>query len=444
MSLDRRKPLVVLHPNAGPTDAASATAYPSISRPRRQVPAYHHQLQQNPHKRYATVIPGSSRSSATSSAESLYSNASSMPRRRKLSAAADVAARVRARWATLEALERANGAPPPVESISATATATSHSCTSSRLNSHHIPTRRRRSSEPPELEPGLLLEKEKEKENAVPMQVDAVGYGSGYGYGSGHEKPLPPRPAALALYINHNRGTLSRSQSASARTPGVAMATTTTMTTAVVPMAVDSREDGYKNNGAGAGESVPASDSTLRTTPTSLTCFETDSLRPVLQRRPTRALTPPQVRRRPSVTDELEEAVGPSIHPPIHTHIHFFLNGAATVVRRKRPRSRCCRTSARTACCAVRVADATRCSPACGLSLSTCTSTPSRLGRMRACDAGARLRAQGSSRGTRVHGVGPEVRFFFFFHSFQPYGSYQADDLSPFFFFFVSFRRAPA
>ncbi|KAH9980473.1 hypothetical protein BJV74DRAFT_798116 [Russula compacta] len=281
MSLERRKPLVLLHQNAGPTDAASATAYPSISRPRRQVPAYHHHLQQNPHKRYATMIPGSSRSSATSSAESLYSNASSMPRRRKLSAAADVAARVRARWATLEALERASGAPPPAESISATATATTHSRTSSRMNSH-IPTRRRRSSEPPELEPGLL---EKEKENAVPMQVDASG-------------------------------ALSRSQSASARTPAVAMATTA----AVVPMVVDSREDGYKNNGAaphaaalqdanaGTGESVPASDSTLRTTPTSLTCFETDSLQPVLQRRPTRALTPPQVRRRPSVTDELEEA----------------------------------------------------------------------------------------------------------------------------------------
>jgi hypothetical protein len=64
--------------------------------------------------------------------------------------------------------------------------------------------------------------------------------------------------------------------------------------------------------GAGAVPSagVPASDSTLRTTPTSLTFVETESLRPILQRRrPTRAVTPPQVRRRPSVTDELEEAV---------------------------------------------------------------------------------------------------------------------------------------
>jgi hypothetical protein len=86
---------------------------------------------------------------------------------------------------------------------------------------------------------------------------------------------------------------------------------------AMVPMMVDTR-DGDKNGstphddgaGAGEGEFPPTSDSTLRTTPTSLTCFETtESQRQVIQRRPTRALTPPQVRRRPSVTDELEEAV---------------------------------------------------------------------------------------------------------------------------------------
>ena len=90
------------------------------------------------------------------------------------------------------------------------------------------------------------------------------------------------------------------------------------------PMMVDARE-GEKDGatpgaGAGDGEILPASESTLRTTPTSLTCFETtESQRQVLQRRPTRALTPPQVRRRPSITDELEEAVrtvSPQFHIP--------------------------------------------------------------------------------------------------------------------------------
>jgi hypothetical protein len=82
------------------------------------------------------------------------------------------------------------------------------------------------------------------------------------------------------------------------------------------PMMVDSREESgstpHNNDDAGAGaregEPLPTSDSTLRTTPTSLTCFETTESQ-VLQRRPTRAVTPPQVRRRPSITDELEEAV---------------------------------------------------------------------------------------------------------------------------------------
>ena len=95
------------------------------------------------------MIPGSSRSSATSSAESLYSTAGSVPRRRKLSAAEDVAARVRARWAALEALERTTGA--------------------SRAKPHA------------------------DKENAsvpIPMQIDTT-----------YEKPLPPRPPPLALHI---------------------------------------------------------------------------------------------------------------------------------------------------------------------------------------------------------------------------------------------------
>jgi hypothetical protein len=72
--------------------------------------SYQYQYQQNVQKRYATMLPGSSRSSVTSSAESLYSTLNSVPRLRKLSAAEDVAARVRARWAALEALEKANEA----------------------------------------------------------------------------------------------------------------------------------------------------------------------------------------------------------------------------------------------------------------------------------------------------------------------------------------------
>jgi hypothetical protein len=180
MSLDRRKPFARLQPNdttpseAAPTPA-TATARLTISRPRRQMPTYHYQHQQylqNPQKRYATMIPGSSRSSATSSAESLYSTAGSVPRRRKLSAAEDVAARVRARWAALEALERAGA--------SRSGASTSHF--------HSAPTtpntRRRRSPYP------HTPSSDAEKENAVPMQVDT------------YEKPLPPRPPALALHIS--------------------------------------------------------------------------------------------------------------------------------------------------------------------------------------------------------------------------------------------------
>jgi len=191
MSLDRRKPFALLQPNAKSLDGAPATAQPSISRPRRQMPAYHHQhyhyqLQQNPHKRYATMIPGSSRSSATSSAESLYSTTSSMPRRRKLSAAEDVAARVRARWGALEALERTSGAPTmrqPADAIfaSASVSATAAIRTGARVD--------------PRLPE---LEREKEKENAAPMQthMQVDGHGSGYGF----EKPLPPRPAAQVAW----------------------------------------------------------------------------------------------------------------------------------------------------------------------------------------------------------------------------------------------------
>ncbi|KAH9023903.1 hypothetical protein EDB85DRAFT_2150845 [Lactarius pseudohatsudake] len=205
------------------------------------------------------MIPGSSRSSATSSAESLYSNAGSVPRRRKLSAAEDVAARVRARWAALEALERAGAS-------SATSSA-----------------QRRR---PPSRDGS-------EKENAaVPMQVDS------------YEKPLPPRPPALALHIG------------AAAAP--AEAAPTTAGTTLVAVMMDTREDDAPPSAPAALTATTATataagppmtgESTVRTTPTSLTFVETDSVSPVLQRRPTRAVTPPQVRRRASITDELEEA----------------------------------------------------------------------------------------------------------------------------------------
>ncbi|KAH8991175.1 hypothetical protein EDB92DRAFT_681698 [Lactarius akahatsu] len=273
MSIDRRKPFALLQPNdSKPVDAApttaTATARLTISRPRRQMPAYHYQHHQHPQhsqKRYATMIPGSSRSSATSSAESLYSNAGSVPRRRKLSAAEDVAARVRARWAALEALERAGASSSGTSPSSA---------------------QRRRSPSTDELE--------KEKENAaVPMQVDS------------YEKPLPPRPPALALHI----GAVAAPPEAAPTTAG---------TTLVVMM--DTREDDAPPSApaaltattmattATAAGPPMTGESTVRTTPTSLTFVETDSVSPVLQRRPTRAVTPPQVRRRASITDELEEA----------------------------------------------------------------------------------------------------------------------------------------
>lgn len=140
----------------------------------------------------------------------------------------------------------------------------------------------------------------------------------------GPDKPLPPRPAplALALHINPGQGPLS----APAHMP-----TAPTMVMTMAPMAVDTHEEGKNGStpregddaGAGAGAGGETSDSTLRTTPTSLTCYETtESQRQVLQRRPTRALTPPQVRRRPSITDELEEAVRTA---PVYTYTHTNL-----------------------------------------------------------------------------------------------------------------------
>jgi hypothetical protein len=293
MSLDRRKPFAPLHPNANarPTDSALAP-----------------------------------RSSATSSAESLYSTASSMPqRRRKLSAAEDVAARVRARWAALEALERASGAPAQISNPADTMiTATNTTNTAAAApNSTSTPAIRSgariridsNAHDNPEWRQRQWAEidkdREKEKENdrsmsmSMAMQVD------------GHEKPLPPRPAplALALRLNPSHGPLS----APARFPA---APTMPTAMAITPMMVDTREEnqngttprGDDDTGAlaSAGAGGEPSESTLRMTPTSLTCYETtESQRQGLQRRPTRprALTPPQVRRRPSITDELEEAV---------------------------------------------------------------------------------------------------------------------------------------
>jgi hypothetical protein len=243
-----------------------------------------------------------------------------------------VAARVRARWAALEALERTSSAPGPIanpaDTISATnntntaaATTTTNATSNAavrsgarnRIDSHASPEWRQHNwagLEPRErdhhallLEMGKEMEREKENERSMSMamQVD------------GHEKPLPPRPAplALALHLNPGQGPLS----APAHMP-----TAPTMAMKITPMVVDTHEEDKNGSapredddaGAGAGASGETSDSTLRTTPTSLTCYETtESQRQVLQRRPTRALTPPQVRRRPSITDELEEAVRP-------------------------------------------------------------------------------------------------------------------------------------
>ncbi|KAF8268466.1 hypothetical protein EI94DRAFT_1727592 [Lactarius quietus] len=118
--------------------------------------------------------------------------------------------------------------------------------------------------------------------------------------------PLPPRhPApALALHI-------------AAPTPTPASVDGHTAAGTTMVMMMDTREDGPASaavtatataTATAAGPGLGPGDSTVRTTPTSLTFVETDSASPVLQRRPTRAVTPPQVRRRASITDELEEA----------------------------------------------------------------------------------------------------------------------------------------
>lgn len=229
------------------------------------------------------------------------------PRRRKLSAAEDVAARVRARWAALEALERTSGGPAPIANPADPATAThTNGATTAATTTTTVRNGARIRRYSRDQEHGLSMDmgkgREKENDESISMQVD------------GYEKPLPPRPAPLmfALHKFPEQGPLSapaRMPAANSAMMAMAMATSS-------PMMVDSREESgstpHNNDDAGAGaregEPLPTSDSTLRTTPTSLTCFETTESQ-VLQRRPTRAVTPPQVRRRPSITDELEEAV---------------------------------------------------------------------------------------------------------------------------------------
>jgi hypothetical protein len=289
-------------------------------------------------------MPGSSRSSATSSAESLYSTVSSGPRLRKLSAAEDVAARVRARWAALEALEKANQGQQAADKPTTTSNATGGTSVSIFGRRWRSSPEREREAEPVK---GREPESEKDKENAVPMQVD------------GYEKPLPlpPRPAAPALGIT---SPVPMPVFVRATTMRATETETTAPTLMVVDVCSDSKDgDKDKNSGdddpgpapppphsdagpleeevgsgpgAEGGADVPARDSTLRTTPTSLTFVESESLRPILQRRPARAVTPPQVRRRPSITDELEEAVSP---PPRFPFIFFITHNTAHFAERR-------------------------------------------------------------------------------------------------------------
>ncbi|KAI0267835.1 hypothetical protein BC834DRAFT_60730 [Gloeopeniophorella convolvens] len=253
MSTERRIPFALLRPNAKPAPTpVSASVRVPISRPRRPTPAAHHHHAANagaypypqhyPQKRYATMLPRGS----SSSSSSLDSFAPSLaPRRRKLSAAEDVAARVRARWAALEALERPSTSPEK------------------------------------EKEKEQELEQEKEKENVVPapepMQVDEL------------EKPLPPAPAPF---------------------PPPTRVPVPDFDPAL--MVLDIRSD--------AGGDAPATDSTLRTSPTSVTFVEgepdTDEDSTPL---PPATLRAPQVHRRPSVNDELEEAREEATLAMLHT-----------------------------------------------------------------------------------------------------------------------------
>src|SRR5260370_25194547 len=106
----------------------------------------------------------------------------------------------------------------------------------------------------------------------------------------GNEKPLPPRPApiSLPLHLNPGHGPLS----APARFPA---APTMPATMGITPMMVDAREEdqnGTTSRGdddtcalASAGAGGELRESTLRMTPTSLTCYATTVCpRPILHR----------------------------------------------------------------------------------------------------------------------------------------------------------------
>ncbi|KAH9990446.1 hypothetical protein BJV77DRAFT_1124385 [Russula vinacea] len=304
MSHERRTPFALIHPNARPTDSVlhpnSAPPQLPISRPRRQMPAYHQPHQQyNPHKRYAThqELDGAA------SAQAQRGGGRSGTRAREVGSARG--AREDEWWTSTDA----NPADPTTATHTNSATTAATTTTTVRNGA-----RIRRYSR--DQEHGLSMDmgkgREKENDESISMQVD------------GYEKPLPPRPAPLmfALHKFPEQGPLSapaRMPAANSAMMAMAMATSS-------PMMVDSREESgstpHNNDDAGAGaregERLPTSDSTLRTTPTSLTCFETTESQ-VLQRRPTRAVTPPQVRRRPSITDELEEAREEATLAMLHT-----------------------------------------------------------------------------------------------------------------------------
>lgn len=335
MSLERRKPFALLQ--AKPTDSVPATnstpPQPYLSRPRRQMPvAYHHQPQQlyNPPRRYATVLQKSSHSSATSSADSFYSAVSSIPpRRSNLSPVEAMAARVRARWAALEALERTSGAPGPivtlVDAITATNTDTAennesinnnddtvtittrstlYNVSRIRIQSHTTTEWRQRQWEEIGKESEKVSEDEISISMSMSMQVDE------------YENILPLRPAPLALAqdIKPCQGPASS---------GALVPAAPSMVKAMAPIMHDPSEE--NRNGftsyricERAGGFLPTGGS-LGTVPTSTWSFKmTESQRHVRPHRPTQALMAPSIRKRPSLTDELEEAVCFSLISHLH------------------------------------------------------------------------------------------------------------------------------
>jgi hypothetical protein len=305
--------------------------------------AYH----QHPHQRHnpdecyrdtTAGQPRGSHSSATSSTDSFYSAVSSIPPRRQLSAVEDLAAFVRARWAALEVLERASGAPAPivtlVDTITAnnndttnnddtatitttstinndttnnddtatiTTTSTINNFSTTQIDSHAtLRWKQRRwvdmgdeskSEGENENEGGDEDEDGDEMSTSTSMQVN------------GHEAPILPR-LLLTLHTNSDHGPASALASMPA-TPLIAME--------MSPMMGDTREANsdftpYEDHvGAGVRQAeflltndappmIPRSQRHFRIT---------ESQRNVDQLRPTRAL----VQRRYSITDELEAAV---------------------------------------------------------------------------------------------------------------------------------------